>query len=115
MSYNMLDMELDYEDQIKYFESEVKRLKAKCNRLIRENRELKNNMSKQTIPNPVNVYGTTQYYEDGLLESIHDGFGYRDTDGNITWYGGYEPIDDEFHESFIYPYGNGCDLKEVQK
>lgn len=30
MSYNMLDMELDYEDQIKYFESEVKRLKAKC-------------------------------------------------------------------------------------
>ena len=26
MSYNMLDMELDYEDQIKYLESEVKRL-----------------------------------------------------------------------------------------
>lgn len=50
MSYNMLDMELDYEDQIKYLESEVKRLKAKCNRLIRENRELKNNMSKQNTP-----------------------------------------------------------------
>lgn len=41
MSYNMPDMELDYEDQIKYLESEVKRLKAKCNRLIRENRGLK--------------------------------------------------------------------------
>lgn len=41
MSYNMLDMELDYQEQIEYLESEVKRLKAKCNRLIRENRELK--------------------------------------------------------------------------
>ena len=30
MSYNMLDMELDYENQIKYLESEVKRLKIKC-------------------------------------------------------------------------------------
>lgn len=45
MSYNMIDMELDYEDQIKYLESEVKRLKAKCNRLIRENRTLKGNGS----------------------------------------------------------------------
>lgn len=41
MSYNMLDMELDYQEQIEYLESEIKRLKAKCNRLIRENRELK--------------------------------------------------------------------------
>lgn len=41
MSYNMPDMELDYENQIKYLESEVKRLKVKCNRLIRENRGLK--------------------------------------------------------------------------
>ena len=41
MSYNMPDMELDYENQIKYLEYEVKRLKAKCNRLIRENRGLK--------------------------------------------------------------------------
>lgn len=41
MSYNMLDMELDYKEQIEYLESEVKRLKVKCNRLIRENRELK--------------------------------------------------------------------------
>lgn len=113
MSYTMLDMELDYQEQIEYLESEVKRLKAKCNRLIRENRELKNNMSKQTVPNPVNVYRTTRYYKNGLLEYVYDGFGHRDANGNITWYDGYKPIDDKFHKSFIHPYGNGCDLKEV--
>lgn len=47
MSYTYLDMEFDYQDQIEYLESEVKRLKEKCNRLIRENRELKNERSKE--------------------------------------------------------------------
>lgn len=50
MSYNMIDMELDCKEQIEYLESEVKRLKAKCNRLIRENRELRSNESKQNTP-----------------------------------------------------------------
>lgn len=48
MSYCMSDMELDYEEQIEYFKSEIKRLKKKCNRLIRENRELKNEIPSQT-------------------------------------------------------------------
>lgn len=42
MSYTALDMQLNYEEEIDQLNSEVKRLKAKCNRLIRENRELKN-------------------------------------------------------------------------
>lgn len=41
---------------------------------------------------PVNVYGSTSYYERGVIECICDGFGYRDNDGNITWYDGYKPI-----------------------
>lgn len=63
---------------------------------------------------PVNVYGQTNYYENGLLECITDGFGYRDENGNITWYEGYMPIDDEFHQSIVCPYGNGVDLSEVK-
>lgn len=51
MSYNMLDMELDYKDQIKYLESEVKKLKAKCDRLIRENRELKGDNNERSKEN----------------------------------------------------------------
>ena len=63
---------------------------------------------------PVNVYGTTEYYERGELESVFDGFGYRDEGGNITWYDGYNPPkDDDFYITTIIPYGNGCDLSEI--
>lgn len=62
---------------------------------------------------PVNVYGSTSYYERGVIECVYDGFGYRDSDGNITWYDGYEPKDDEFHLTTIVPYGNGCYLSEI--
>lgn len=62
---------------------------------------------------PVNVYGSTSYYENGLLECIYDGFGYEDENGNITWYDGYEPRNDEFHLTTIARYGNGCDLSEL--
>lgn len=51
MSYTMLDMELDYKEQIKCLESEVKRLKVKCNRLIRENRELKGDNNERPQEN----------------------------------------------------------------
>lgn len=51
MSYTMLDMKLDYEEQIEYLESEIKRLKAKCNRLIRENRELKGDNNERPQEN----------------------------------------------------------------
>lgn len=64
---------------------------------------------------PVNVYGTTEYW-DGLLECVFDGFGYRDDKGNITWYDGYNPPkDDEFYSTLIVSYGNGCDLSELLK
>ena len=63
---------------------------------------------------PVNVYGVTEYWENGLLDCIDDGFGYRDKDGSITWYNGYNPPpDDEFHSTLIVSYGNGCDLSEL--
>ena len=53
---------------------------------------------------PINVYAQTDCYEyDGMLDSIIDGYGYRDTDGNITWYDGYKVIRDEFHKTTIYP------------
>lgn len=65
---------------------------------------------------PVNVYGTTSYYENGLLDCVDDGFGYRDSDGNITWYGDYNPPkDNEFCFTTIVSYGNGCDLSELLK
>ncbi len=65
---------------------------------------------------PVNVYGTTSYYENGLLECVFDGFGYRDSNGNITWYDDYNPPkDDEFYLTTVVPYGNGCDLSELLK
>lgn len=63
---------------------------------------------------PVNVYGSTSYYEDGLLECVFDGFGYRDNNGNITWYDNYNPPkDDDFYFTTVIPYGNGCDLAAV--
>ena len=66
---------------------------------------------------PVNVYGTTEVWnENENLEEVYDGFGYRDTEGNITWYEGYNPPkDDEFHSTLIIPYGNGCGLSELLK
>ena len=67
------------------------------------------------ISRPVNVYGSTSYYENGSLECVYDGFGYRDRNGNITWYDGYTPKDDEFHLTTIAPYGNGKDLSELIK
>ena len=63
---------------------------------------------------PVNVYGVTQHYEDGLLEEVYDGFGFRDKNGNVTWYEGYKPKDDDSHSTIIVPYGNGIDLKEIK-
>ena len=63
---------------------------------------------------PVNVVGITSYYENGLLECVYDGYGYRDGNGNITWYDGYNPPeDDEFHLTIIISYGNGTDLSEM--
>lgn len=63
---------------------------------------------------PVNVYGQTSYYERGSLECVYDGFGFRDEEGNITWYDGYNPPkDDDFHLTTIVPYGNGKDLSEM--
>lgn len=68
------------------------------------------------MDSPVNVYGSTEYYEDGLLECVYDGFGYRDSLGDITWYGDYNPPkNDEFHVTTITPYGNGCKLSELTK
>ena len=65
---------------------------------------------------PVNVYGVTDHWERGILECMYDGFGYRDNDGNITWYEGYNPPpDDEFNLTTIIPYGNGADLSEMYK
>lgn len=63
---------------------------------------------------PVNVVGITSYYENGLLECVYDGYGYRDSDGNITWYDGYNPPkDDESNSTIVIPYGNGTDLSEM--
>lgn len=64
---------------------------------------------------PVNVYGVTEYWEHGNLECVFDGFGYRDDNGNITWYDGYNPPkDDEFHLTTIVPYGKGTDLSDMK-
>ena len=65
---------------------------------------------------PVNVYGTTEVYnENELLECVYDGFGYRDDNGNITWYEDYNPPkDDKFHSTLIIPYGRGKDLSEIK-
>lgn len=49
---------------------------------------------------PINVYAQTDCYD---LDSIIGGYGYRDVDGNITWYDGYAVICDEFHRTTIYP------------
>jgi predicted NodU family carbamoyl transferase len=67
------------------------------------------------IKQPVNVYGITSYYERGLLEEVYDGFGYCDKDGNITWYDGYEPKEDESHTTSIAPYGNGANFSDILK
>ena len=64
----------------------------------------------------VNVYGTTEVWnKNGLLEEVYDGFGYKDNDGNITWYEGYNPPkDDKFHSTLIIPYGGGKDISELR-
>ena len=68
---------------------------------------------RNKVKHPVNVYGSTLYYERGEVECVYDGFGYRDSNGNITWYDGYNPPkDDEFHLTTITPYRNGKDLSE---
>ena len=52
----------------------------------------------------INVYAQTDCYDqDGFLDSIIDGYGHRDEDGNITWYDGYRVICDKFHYTTIYP------------
>jgi hypothetical protein len=65
---------------------------------------------------PVNVYGTTEVLDkNGLLDEVYDGFGYKDSDGNITWYEDYSPPkDDEFHSTLIISYGGGKDISELQ-
>lgn len=64
---------------------------------------------------PVNVYGTTEVYnKNNNLECVYDGFGYRDNNGTITWYEGYNPPkDDKFHSTLIIPYGNDADLLKI--
>ena len=53
---------------------------------------------------PINVYAQTDCYDyNGDLDSIIGGYGYKDTDGNITWYDGYSVVCDEFHSTTIYP------------
>ena len=63
---------------------------------------------------PINIYGVTSYYENGIINCIHHGVGYRDDNGYITWYGDYNPPeDDEFHDTIIFPYGNGHKLTKT--
>lgn len=66
------------------------------------------------IYKPVNVCGITTYYDNGIADSIHDGYGYRDDNGNITWYDGYNPPEDnENHSTIVIPYGNGTNLLDM--
>ena len=77
------------------------------------------------VKQPVNVYGWTRYYKYGTLNFIRDGFGFRDENGNITWYEGYyQPEDtddslfyesDNYTESCVINYGNNTDLKDMPK
>jgi len=49
-----------------------------------------------------NVYGSTELYTNGVPEIIADGFGFKDENGHITWFDGYDPpCDDEFHLTTI--------------
>lgn len=52
------------------------------------------------------VYGITEYWVDGELDCIYDGFGEEDSDGVIHWGEGYEPPkDDDFYFTTIVRYG----------
>lgn len=53
---------------------------------------------------PVNVYGCTYYYENGKPTECDEGYGFMNENGNITWYNGYRPLNDEFHLSEVYEY-----------
>ena len=64
---------------------------------------------------PVNVYGITELWIDDLLECVTDGFGYRDANGTIQWYDGYEPVEDEMHLSRIVPCENGFELSDDEE
>ena len=67
------------------------------------------------IKQPVNVYGITEYWKNGILEYTFDGFGYRDNDGNITWYDDYNPPkDNNFYSTIIVSYGNGADFSDMR-
>lgn len=69
--------------------------------------------TNQQIKQPVNVYGLTTYYNTGR-KFTKDGFGYRDRDDAITWYGDYEPPEDcKNHSTVIIPYSGGADLTDV--
>ena len=68
------------------------------------------------MKHPVNVYWQTEYWEHGLLECVYDGFGYHDSEGDITLCADYNlPKDDEFHLTTIATYGNSVDLTEIYK
>lgn len=63
---------------------------------------------------PVNVYGETTCYDEGMVVCEYYCFGYSDSDGNITWYDGYKPPEeDEYHSTAIMPCDNVKDLKEI--
>lgn len=52
------------------------------------------------------VYGVTEYWENGMLECVYDGFG-EEENGVITWEEGYNPPrDDEFYFTTIFKYDN---------
>lgn len=47
------------------------------------------------------IYGVTEYWENGMLECLYDGFG-EEENGMIIWEEGYNPPkDDEFHFTTI--------------
>lgn len=53
---------------------------------------------------PINIYGYTEHYENGECVHETEGYGFRDENGNMTWYDGYQPYNDEFHISHIFEY-----------
>ena len=62
----------------------------------------------------INVYGQTDFYnKDGFLDSMCDGFGYRDEYGNITWYDGYKGWSDEFTRTTIYPANDNGEITSM--
>lgn len=53
------------------------------------------------VGDKMKVYGATEYWENGMLECVYDGFG-EEKDGVIIWEEGYNPPkNDDFHFTTI--------------